>query len=214
MRSTLGTAIFLVMTLGTAACAERATPSLPRLTERAAPTDPELIQRGERLVRLAGCADCHTPMRFDPQLGMPSPMRERAMSGHPEGAPEPSASPGTGDQAVIGPTFTSFKTPFGVVFSANLTSDKETGLGEWSVGQFLAALRTGKHRGDSAGRPILPPMPWANIGSSSNDDLTAMFRYLQTVPAIVNRVPEPAVAPEALSAIARSYELTAAASVR
>jgi len=211
MRHTLVTTVLLATVLHDGGCSDRASPAPP---ERAAPSDRELVQRGEQLVRQGGCADCHTPMRLDPQLGMPIPIRERALSGHPEGAPEPSASPGSGDQAVIGPTFTSFKTPFGVVFSSNLTPDDETGLGRWSAAQFIAALRTGKHGGERTNRPILPPMPWANIGSSSDDDLSAMFRYLQSVAPIKNRVTEPRVAPEALRAIARSHELAAATHVR
>lgn len=171
----------------------------------AAESDSELLARGEKLVRLGGCGDCHTPMRFDKALGMPVPIQERALSGHPEGASDPTAAPGGGDQAVIGPTFTSFKVPFGIVYSANLTPDKTTGLGSWTVREFIAALRTGRHRGDEHGRPILPPMPWQNISTASDDELRAMFRYLQSVPAIRNQVPEPQVAAQALEALATSY---------
>src|SRR5262249_46586308 len=112
----------------------------------------ERVKRGEQLVMMGGCNDCHTPMKLDPKVGMPVPDRSRLLSGHPEGAPDPTANPGKGDQAVIGSTFTSFHAPFGIIYAANLTPDVETGLGGWTVNQFVRAVRTGKHRGEAAGR--------------------------------------------------------------
>jgi hypothetical protein len=193
------------------ACAERTPePAAKASSVNAEPDNTQaLISQGQRLIRLGGCADCHTPLRFDETLGMPVPQQDRALSGHPEGAPDPSAAPGAGDQGVIGPTMTSFRTPFGVVYSSNLTPDHETGLGRWTAEQFIAALRNGKHGGDDTARPILPPMPWANIGSNSDADLRAMFHFLQSIPAISNRVSEPKVMPDALSAIAKANTLMA-----
>jgi len=171
--------------------------------EAAAPTpsrsdDPAAaVARGELLVRLGGCTDCHTPMRFDPDLGIPVPDTSRRLSGHPEGAPDPVGTPGQGDQAVIGPTFTSFRLPFGVVYSANLTSDPETGLGRWTVDEFVATLRTGHRKG--TGRVLLPPMPWQNLAGASDEDLRAIYAYLQTVPAVVNHVPASQVPDEVVA---------------
>lgn len=50
-------------------------------------------------------------------------------------------------------------------------------------------LRTGRHLG--RGRPILPPMPIPMYKHFDDEDLEAIFAYLQSVPAIHNRVPEP-----------------------
>lgn len=169
----------------------------------------ELIARGEELVRLGGCGDCHTPMQFDPNLGMPVPQTHLALSGHPEGAPKPSAKPGATDQAVIGPTFTSFTAPFGTVYASNLTPDPETGLGNWTLEDFIATMREGRHQGK--GRIVLPPMPWQNLSQQPQVNLEAMFAYLQSIKPIKNRVPEPEVPPEAIAAIAKSYELARAA---
>lgn len=47
--------------------------------------------------------------------------------------------------------------PWGVSYTANLTPDAETGLGKWTVKDFKATIRTGRHMG--RGRAILPPMP-------------------------------------------------------
>jgi hypothetical protein len=168
----------------------------------------DLAKRGAYLVGIGGCNDCHTPMKFDPALGMPVPQTERMLSGHPEGAPDPKATPENGDQAVIGPTFTAFKLPFGVVYSSNLTPDNETGIGLWAEADFVRALRSGKHRGAESGRPILPPMPWMNVSESlqSDDDLKAIFAYLKSVPAVKNHVSEPNVPPQVYAAMSDSYE--------
>lgn len=175
-----------------------------------AATQVDLIMRGESLIKMGGCSDCHTPMAFDPKLGMPVPQMERFLSGHPEGAPDPSASPGSGDQAVIGPTFTSFRLPFGVVYAQNLTPDPETGL-RLDRAQFIATMRTGKHRGAVDGRPVLPPMPWMNLQNASESDLSAMHAYLGTVKAVKNTVPEPKVPPPVIAEMSKLNAQMAAA---
>lgn len=181
-----------------------ATKDKPETGAAARAVDP--VKRGEQLVTIGGCNDCHTPMKFDANVGMPVPDRSRLLSGHPEGAPDPTASPGQGDQAVIGPTFTSFRAPFGVVYAANLTPDTETGLGGWTADDFVRTVRTGKHHGVATGRPILPPMPWMNLAAQSDEDLRAIFSYLRTVPAVKNEVPAPKVPPQAISAIDQGFQ--------
>ena len=75
-------------------------------------------------------------------------------------------------------------------FTANLTPDPETGIWrEMTEEQFIQALRTGRHLGQ--GRPILPPMPWLPYGQKTDADLKAIYAYLQTVPPIKNKVPDP-----------------------
>jgi len=176
----------------------------------AAVTQADLVKRGGELVRLGGCSDCHTPMAFDPKLGMPVPQMDRFLSGHPAGAPDPTGHPGKGDQAVIGPTFTSFKLPFGVVYAQNLTPDAETGL-RMDKAQFIRAMRTGKHRGDESGRPILPPMPWMNLQGAPETDLEAMHAYLLSLAPVKNKVPENKVPPPVLVELAKAYGQMAAA---
>jgi hypothetical protein len=169
----------------------------------------DLVARGRELVNLGGCGDCHTPKQFDPKLGMPVPDMQRMFSGHPEGGPDPVGQPGQGDSGLIGPTFTSFKLPFGVVYTANLTPDRETGLGSWSAEEFIATMRTGHDRGK--GRAVLPPMPWQNLASQPEQDLRAMFAYLQSIPAVKNRVPAPKVPPAVIEGIGKSNDATASA---
>jgi hypothetical protein len=169
--------------------------------------DARLVTRGGQLVGLGGCGDCHTPMRFDPALQMPVKNLDRMLSGHPIGAPDPAGEPGKGDQGVIGSTFTSFRLPFGVVYAANLTPDKATGLGNWTVEQFIATMRTGHEKG--AGRPLFPPMPWQNLASATDEDLTAIFAYLHSIPAVNNKVPAPNVPPPVFDSISKSNQAAA-----
>jgi hypothetical protein len=56
---------------------------------------------------------------------------------------------------------------------------------------FVNAIRKGKHLGAAGGRDILPPMPWASYSALTDVDLKAIFAYLKTIPAVVNRVPNP-----------------------
>jgi mono/diheme cytochrome c family protein len=61
------------------------------------------IEHGRQLVTLGGCNDCHTPVKFDPKLGLPVPQVERVLSGHPQGSPGPASTLADSDQAVLGP---------------------------------------------------------------------------------------------------------------
>jgi cytochrome c553 len=163
----------------------------------AAPTaDAARIARGEYLVRFGSCHDCHTPHKPGPK-GI-EPDMARALSGHPETLIMPPPPPlGNGPWAWAGAgTNTAFTGPWGVSFTANLTPDKETGLGMWTEEMFIAALRTGRHEGK--GRPILPPMPYPYVSSLTDDDLKAVFAYLQSLRPVRNRVPAPIDPPEGL----------------
>jgi cytochrome c553 len=145
------------------------------------------IARGKYLVDIMGCHDCHTPMKLGPNG--PEPDMARALSGHPENVPVPPATVPAGYLAMIGASFTSFTGPWGTSFTRNLTSDKETGLGDWTVDEFIATMKTGRERGK--GRPVLPPMPVQNLRALSDADIRSLFAYLQSLPAIKNRVPQP-----------------------
>jgi mono/diheme cytochrome c family protein len=144
--------------------------------------------RGKYLVDIMGCHDCHTPMKIGPKG--PEPDTARALSGHPADAPmPPNADVPPGYLAMIGMSFTSFKGPWGTSFTRNLTPDKETGLGDWTVDEFIATMKTGRERGK--GRPVLPPMPVQNLRHLSDADIRAVFTYLQSLPPVKNQVPQP-----------------------
>src|SRR5205085_4368371 len=96
-------------------------------------------------------------------------------------------------------TNTAWAGPWGVSVTANLTPDNGTGLGGWSAKQFVDTMHLGKHLG--VGREILPPMPIPACRNFSDVDLEAIFAYLQSIPAVKNRVPAP-LPPEAAAASA------------
>jgi mono/diheme cytochrome c family protein len=149
------------------------------------------IKRGAYLVAFGGCHDCHTPKTMTPNG--PAPDMARALSGHPADAKLPAMpTDALGPDkwmAVTNEHLTAWAGPWGVSFAANLTPDKRTGLGNWTADQFVKAMRTGKHLG--VGRPILPPMPWFNLNALDDEDLRAVFAYLQSIAPIENPVPAP-----------------------
>lgn len=147
------------------------------------------LARGKYLVTVAGCNDCHTPWKVG-EAG-PEPDMSRMLSGHPADfeITAPAKMPEGPWIVAAAPTNTAWSGPWGVSFTANLTPDKETGLGKWSETIFIQTIRTGRHLG--RGRPILPPMPIPMYKNFTDDDLKAIFSYLQSIPAINNPVPEP-----------------------
>ena len=146
------------------------------------------VKRGEYLVSFGGCHDCHTPKKMGPQG--PELDTTRLLAGHPEEMPVTPAPTLQGPwmAATVG-TMTAWSGPWGISYTANLTPDRETGLGAWSEQNFVDTMRTGRHMG--RGRPILPPMPWQMVGKLTDQDLKAVFAYLRTLPAVKNRVPQP-----------------------
>ena len=166
------------------------------LTATAHAADPSpAAKRGEYLVVTGGCGDCHTPMKIG--ANGPEPDAARLLSGHPETLVMPPAPklPAGPWLVVSSATNTAWAGPWGVSFTANLTSDVETGIGGWSAKQFADTMRSGRHLG--VGRPVLPPMPIAAYRHFNDADLAAIFAYLQTVPAVRNRVPQPVAPAEA-----------------
>jgi len=145
--------------------------------------------RGKYLVATSGCMDCHTPMKMG--ANGPEPDLSRMLSGHPETLKMTAvpALPNGPWLVVSSATNTAFAGPWGVSFTANLTPDPDTGLGNWSAQDFRNTIRTGRHLG--RGRPVLPPMPIPAYSQFSDEDLDAIFAYLKTLPPIRNRVPEP-----------------------
>lgn len=159
-----------------------------------------MIKRGEYLVTIMGCDDCHSPKKFGPHG--PEPDMDRRLSGHPSSMPLANVNAGELKSWILfNQGLTAFVGPWGVSYSANLTSD-ETGIGNWSEKQFIKALREGKYKGMDNTRPLLPPMPWPNFAKASDEDLKAIFSYLKSTKPIKNIVPAP-VAPDAVATLAK-----------
>jgi len=150
-------------------------------------------ERGKYLVTaVAGCNDCHTPLKMGP-MG-PEPDMTRMLSGHPgEMKMPPAPKVDMPWMASAAATLTAWAGPWGVSYTANLTPDSATGLGKWDETTFMLAIRNGKHIGN--GRPLLPPMPWPVFKNMTDDDLKSIYAYLRTIPPIHNQVPDAIVAP-------------------
>ena len=72
------------------------------------------------------------------------------------------------------------ETPFGTVYSANITPDVETGIGGWSYAAFARAMREGISRD---GHHLYPVFPYTDFTRTSDDDLQALYAYLMSRPA-------------------------------
>src|SRR6202166_4868865 len=79
-------------------------------------------------------------------------------------------------------------TPFGAIYSPNLTPDRETGLGAWSDEQFYRALRYGVA---PDGSRYYPALPYPNFTKMIRDDLLAIRAYLATLTPVHNGSPPP-----------------------
>jgi len=128
------------------------------------PEKADLLAYGAYMVNAAGCGECHTKVD--------------------KGQIIPELMFGGGRD---------FKFPDGsVVMSANITPDKETGIGSWTEEMFLQRF---KAYADSAYTPpsvamgeFNSPMPWTMYGKMDEDDLAAIYAYLRTVNPISNSV--------------------------
>lgn len=146
------------------------------------------VKWGEHLVTSIGCGDCHTPKKMGP-MG-PEDDSTLLLSGHPSKMPAPDVDRKAMESKglFVSQTLTAWVGPWGISFSANLTSDT-TGIGMWSEDQFLFAMRNGKLKGLAGSRMLLPPMPWQSYRNLSDDELKAIFAYLKSTKPINNMVP-------------------------
>jgi hypothetical protein len=167
-----------------------------------AKTKPESTQskQGHYLVTLGGCNDCHTPKTFSAMELMPD--TTHLLSGAPANEQVPGFDTtlvSTGKWgALTTKDMTIWAGMWGVSFAANLTPDKNTGIGLWTPEIFINSMRTGKYMG--TGRSILPPMPWQSIGQLNNADLRNIFAHMQSLPPIQNQVHIPMTLQQAVQA--------------
>ncbi len=148
----------------------------------------ELVQKGEYLINLGGCHDCHSPKENGPQGSQL--IKTLLLSGYPSDRPVMQGDPEVLKQGWIlfVPDLTSASGPWGVSFSANLTSD-QTGIGNWTEENFMRALKEGKFKGLANSRTLLPPMPWQNFATVKDEDIRAIFAFLKSTQPVNNVVP-------------------------
>jgi len=154
----------------------------------------QLVQRGEYLVTIMGCNDCHSPKEMGPQG--PVLIADLILSGYPAARPFEKVEPELIKKVWIlfNADLTAAAGPWGVSFAANLTSD-QTGIGNWTEENFKRALKEGKYKGLEVSRMLLPPMPWSNFAVISDEDISAIFQYLRSTKPVSNVVPQP-ISPE------------------
>jgi mono/diheme cytochrome c family protein len=72
-------------------------------------------------------------------------------------------------------------TPFGTLYSPNITPDPVTGIGKWTQEEFYKMMHTGRSRN---GDLLYPAMPFASYTKVTRADCDAIFAYLRSVPAV------------------------------
>src|SRR5262249_7039090 len=79
----------------------------------------------------------------------------------------------------------------GTIVAANLTNDPETGLGNWSDGEKIRAIRDGV---DKEGRVLFPMMPYANFRKMTDEDVESVVAYMNSLPPVKHALPQTQVA--------------------
>ena len=120
------------------------------------------VKYGEYLVRMGGCIDCHTAI----EKGRPA--EDKILAGGRE-----------------------FRTPWGVVVSANITPH-DSGIGPWGEQQFINKFAEYKEYAQTGPPKVSPAsftlMPWLNFSQLPDEDLGAIFTFLKTQKPVLNRV--------------------------
>ncbi len=80
-----------------------------------------------------------------------------------------------------------FDTPFGLIFSSNITPDKETGIGKWNFKQFKKAVSQGISPGHTY---LYPAFPYIYFNKVSDQDLADIKAYLDVVPPVQQKKPK------------------------
>ncbi|KQW59546.1 molybdopterin cofactor-binding domain-containing protein [Variovorax sp. Root411] len=91
----------------------------------------------------------------------------------------PGGAPNAGGRAM--------ETPFGTLYTTNLTPDADTGLGRWSFSAFQRAMREGVSRD---GHYLYPAFPYTAFAKTSDDDLQALYAYFMSMPAVRAETPK------------------------
>lgn len=120
-------------------------------------------------------------------------------------APDPSADPAlvargeyiakaadcmpchTGDKSKPFAGGLALNTPFGAIYSPNITSDRTTGIGKWTYDEFVNAVRNGIRRD---GAYLYPAMPFDAYTQITDDDMKALWAYVRAIPPVPNTPPD------------------------
>jgi mono/diheme cytochrome c family protein len=167
LKIVLGIALLAVVLLGGGVSwlALRRPAQQPPLARRIEAT-PQRVARGEYLVHhVADCVGCHSDHHLD-RFGFPVKAGTIGQGGFP---------------------FTKELGLPGVVCAQNITPDRETGIGSWTDGEILRAIREGVDRNGDA---LFPMMPYTDYHDMSDEDAKSVVTYLRTLTPVKNSVPK------------------------
>lgn len=131
------------------------------------PSPTDKLAYGKYLATSASCIECHTPVNKGQIIE---------------------------EQAFGGGRY--FPMPGGLIASANITPDKETGIGSWDENNFIERFKMfDKNNGNNVSDNVKEGefnsiMPWQKYAGMTREDLSAIFAYLKTVKPISNKVPK------------------------
>jgi mono/diheme cytochrome c family protein len=128
------------------------------------PSETDIVKYGGYLVNAASCFDCHT--KFDQ---------------------------GKYDEANAFGGGRTFNLPAGILSSANITPDEETGIGHWTKQAFIDKFRyyrdsANMHRKVDIMKEMNSVMPWIMYAGMKDEDLGAIYEYLRTIKPVKNNV--------------------------
>lgn len=137
-------------------------PKKANFTKR--PDSSDRLAYGKYMIKAASCGDCHTPFEK-----------------------------GEFDTAFSYAGGRSFQMPAGLLTSANITPDKETGIGNWTKDIFLDKFRAYRdsafsHRAIDFMKDPSTIMPWSVYAGMSDNDLGAIYEYLQSLKPIKHSI--------------------------
>ncbi len=148
-------AVVALAAIGVSWLARRNPPQRPPIAEKIEAT-PERLARGQYLVNhVSICFDCHAERTM--AYGLPVNPERKGVNGF------------IWDQKVGFP---------GVLAASNITPDPETGLGKWTDGEILRAIREGV---DREGKALFPIMPYGHFRHMSDEDGKSIVAYLRTL---------------------------------
>jgi mono/diheme cytochrome c family protein len=149
-----------------------------------------LIERGEYLIHIGGCISCHTPPKeefADMAALKPEQLAQVGLEALETLDLENKLLAG-GRPFDLGPA--------GLLYTRNLTPDKETGLGDWTDAEIENAIRIGVSRD---GRRLHPVMPYLSYYGLATEDMQAIIAYLRSIPAVENEVEDTGLTGEGIA---------------
>lgn len=146
------------------------------------------VARGKYIATIAGCTSCHTPLQAEYQNPQTLTLEQiQTIAFNETQATDQSKLLAGGRAFDLGPA--------GVVFTLNITPDKNTGIGAWTDDQIKLAVKTGiNHKG----KLLFPVMPYHVYNSMADSDLESVIAYLHSVKAVENQIPPRTVSTEGM----------------